>query len=82
VNRVDVPATASIELWDSGVLILARAGDTLQTLAATYNVPLWAPTQANRTSEHAAEGDRIMIPRHLVPIATPSPVSSYAPTER
>jgi hypothetical protein len=80
--RVDVPATATIQLWDSGVSVLAHAGDTLQTLAATYHVPLWALTQVNRTSEHAAEGERIIVPRHLVPIAVPSLVSSYAPTGR
>jgi len=41
-----------------------------------------ALTQVNRTSEQAAEGERIIVPRHLVPIAVPSLVSSYAPTGR
>ena len=40
--RIVIPATASIELWDSGLPVSAHAGDTLQSLAATYHVPLWA----------------------------------------
>ena len=39
--HIVVPATASIDLWDSGLPVSARAGDTLRTLAATYHVPLW-----------------------------------------
>ena len=35
--RIDIPSTASIELWDSGLPVAAHAGDTLQTLAATYH---------------------------------------------
>jgi len=78
--RIDVPSTGSIELWDSGLTVSARAGDTLPTLAATYHVPLWALTQVNNLSQGAAltKGERITVPRHLVPTATPSPVSSRA----
>jgi hypothetical protein len=80
--RVDIPPTASIELWDSGLPVSARAGDTLQTLAATYHVPLWALTQVNNLSEGAVltKGERIIVPRYLIPMAAPSPVSS--PTNR
>jgi hypothetical protein len=42
--RIDFPPNALIELWDSGLPVAAHAGDTLQTLAATYNVPPWALT--------------------------------------
>jgi hypothetical protein len=82
--RIDVPAPASIELWDSGLAVSAHAGDTLQTLAATYHVPLWALAQVNQKSEQAAltKGERIIVPRYLVPRAAPRPVSSYAPTGR
>jgi len=78
--RIDVPSTGSIELWDSGLTVSTRAGDTLPTLAATYHVPLWALTQVNNLSEGAAltKGERITVPRYLVPTATPSPVSSRA----
>jgi len=78
--RIDVPSTGSIELWDSGLTVSTRAGDTLPTLAATYHVPLWALTQVNNLSAGAAltKGERITVPRYLVPTATPSPVSSRA----
>ncbi len=82
--RFDVPPNSAIELWDSGLPVSAHEGDTLKALAATYHVPLWALTQVNRVSDHAplTEGQRIIVPRHLVPTAMPSPVSSYAPTAR
>jgi hypothetical protein len=82
--RIDIPATASIELWDSGLPVSAHAGDTLTTLAATYHVPLWALTQVNNLSEDAAltKGARIIVPRYLVPMAAPSAVSSDAVSNR
>jgi hypothetical protein len=78
--RVDIPTTGSIELWDSGQPVSAHAGDTLQILATTYHVPLWALCQVNNLSEAAAltKGERIIVPRHLIPMAAPSPVSSRA----
>jgi len=82
--RLEVPADAAIELWDSGQPVQAHAGDTLKTLAAVYHVPLWSLAQINSVPETAAldEGQRIVVPRHLVPMAAPSTVSSYAPIER
>jgi len=82
--RIDVPPTASIELWDSGLPVSAQAGDTLPTLAATYNVPLWALTQVNNLSEAATltKGAQIIVPRYLVPIAAPSAVSSHGTSNR
>jgi hypothetical protein len=82
--RIDIPATASIELWDSGLPVSAHAGDTLPTLAATYNVPLWVLTQVNNLSEAAAltTGARIIVPRYLVPLAAPSADSSNAASNR
>jgi thioesterase domain-containing protein len=65
--RIVFAATGSIELWDSGVAISAHAGDTLQSLAAAYHVPVWAVAQINRKSENAAlsDGERVMVPRYL-----------------
>ena len=82
--HIVVPATASIDLWDSGVPVAARAGDTLRTLAATYHVPLWALAQINQRSEEAAliTGERIIVPRYLAQGPMPRPVSSYTPTKR
>jgi hypothetical protein len=78
--RIDIPSTASIELWDSGLPVSANAGDTLPTLATTYHVPLWVLTQVNNLSEAAAltKGARIIVPRYLIPTAAPSAVSSHA----
>lgn len=82
--RLEVPADAAIELWDSGLAVQAHAGDSLKTLSATYNVPQWALSQLNLVSEREplSEGQRIVIPRYLVPMPTPVAVSSYAPQSR
>jgi LysM repeat protein len=82
--RLEVPADAAIELWDSGLPVTVHAGDTLKSLAATYHVPLWALAQANSVADAAplSEGQRIVVPRHLVPMPVPSTVASYAPTGR
>jgi len=70
--RYVVPPGQQIELWDSGTAITAHAGDTLQTLAQQYGLPLWSLTQINQQiSENAplAAGQRVIIPRHLLPVA-------------
>ena len=79
--HLEVPADAPIELWDSGLPVSAHAGDTLKSLAATYQVPLWALAEANSAAARASltEGQRIVVPRHLVPTAAPSALTSYAP---
>jgi len=66
--------TGPIELWDSGISVMVHAGDTLQNLAATHRVPLWALLQINRKPEHSAltEGERIVVPRYLGPKGSPS----------
>ena len=81
--RLDVPATAAAELWDSGLPVAAHERDTLETLAAGYHVPLWAVAQVNPVAKDAllTEGQRIIVPRHLTPVRLPNPVSSYAPSE-
>jgi len=70
--RYVVPPKEPIELWDSGTAIAARPGDTLQTLAAEYHVPLWSLRQANPTPGDNAPlvpGQRVTVPRHLTPVA-------------
>src|SRR5262249_1816206 len=64
--RIVYAAAGPIELWDSGVAISAHAGDTLQSLAAAYHVPVWAVAQANPQSESAtlSEGERVVMPRY------------------
>jgi LysM repeat protein len=83
--HLQVPADASIELWDSGLPVFAHSGDTLKSIAATYHVPLWSLAEANpgaSTRTTLDEGQRIIVPRRLAPMAMPSAVSSYAPTAR
>lgn len=79
--RYVVPAGAPIELWDSGMPVFSRAGETLDTLAAYYRVPVWSLTQMNQVPANAplAADQRIVIPRHLVPIAA---VSGQPPPSR
>ncbi len=76
--RFVVPPKADVELWDSGALVVAHAGDTLQTLALSYRLPLWALMQANKVPENTplVPGERVVIPRHLMPlIPAAEPVS-------
>ncbi|WP_245286844.1 LysM peptidoglycan-binding domain-containing protein [Bradyrhizobium sp. Tv2a-2] len=69
--RYAVPPEEPIELWDSGMVVAARPGDTLQTLAQQYQLPLWALTQANPMPDNAplVPGQRVIVPRHLAPAA-------------
>jgi len=68
--RYTVPADAAIELWDSGAPIFAHGGETLQSLAALHRVPFWSLAQMNpvSVSEPLLPGQRIVVPRHLVPL--------------
>ena len=82
--RYVVPPNEPTELWDSGVAVSARAGDTLKTLASEFHVPLWSLTQANSMSDSAplTDGQRVVVPRHLAPApvtAVAQPVSSSSP---
>ncbi len=82
--RLEVPADAPVELWDSGLPVTARAGDTLKTVADTYHVPLWSLAEVNPSAARGplTEGQRVVVPRHLVPMAGPNvasnTISSYA----
>lgn len=70
--RYVVPPKEPIELWDSGTAITARSGDTLQTLAQQYGLPLWSLTQINQQVPEDAPltaDQRVIIPRHLLPVA-------------
>ncbi len=79
--RYVVPAGAEIELWDSGMPVTARPGDTLQSIAASYHLPLWSLTQMNKGPDNTplVPGERIIVPRHLAPLAE---VSAHAPPPR
>jgi LysM repeat protein len=77
--RYVVPPQAQLELWDSGTPLSARPGDTLDKLAAAYRIPVWSLVQANnKLSENSplVPGERIVIPRHLMPATTMSAQAS------
>jgi hypothetical protein len=78
--RYVVPPDAPLELWDSGIPQSARAGDTLQGIATANHVPLWSLTQANQLPDNAqlTAGQRIVIPRHLMPVAQPPATTATA----
>ncbi len=82
--HLEVPADAAIELWDSGLPVQAHAGDTLKSMAAAYHVPVWSLAEINSMSARAplSEGQRVVIPRHLMPMPDPGMVTSYAPNGR
>lgn len=80
--HLEVPADAAIELWDSGLPVQAHAGDTLKSVALTYHVPLWTLAESNALSVRASlsEGQRVIVPRHLMPMSIPSTITSYTPS--
>ncbi|GLH79502.1 peptidoglycan-binding protein LysM [Bradyrhizobium sp. SSBR45G] len=74
--RYLVPPKVSVELWDSGTPLAVRPGETLDQIAANYRVPLWALQQSNRglAAQPLVPGQRIILPRHLLPQAVNQPV--------
>jgi len=77
--RYVVPAKAAVELWDSGMAVYVRPGDSLQSIASAYHVPLWSVTQINKGADRAplVPGERVLVPRHLEPLVA---VSAPAPS--
>lgn len=76
--RFVVPAKAAVELWDSGTAVYARPGDSLQSIANAYHVPLWSVTEINKGAERTplVPGERVVVPRRLEPLVE---VSAPAP---
>lgn len=79
--RYIVPPSAAIDLWDSGMSVFARPGDSLQTIATFYHVPLWSVTQVNKGAGNTplVPGERVVVPRHLAPFAE---LSAQSPPRR
>jgi LysM repeat protein len=77
--RYVVPPNTAIELWDSGTTVAVRQDDTLQTIAQLFHVPLWSLAQVNRRADKTRlmQGDRIIVPRHLLPLTAMSGASSF-----
>jgi pimeloyl-ACP methyl ester carboxylesterase len=79
--RYVVPANTPVDLWDSGMVVFARPGDSLQSIAAAYRVPLWSIIQINKGADRTplVPGERIIVPRRLEPIVE---ASAPAPAKR
>ena len=75
--RYLVPANSLVELWDSGMRVPVRRGDTMESIAAANRVPLWTLAQSNSLAENAqlTPGQSIIVPRHLTP---PEPTAAMA----
>jgi hypothetical protein len=75
--RYLVPGDTLVELWDSGMRLPVRRGDTMQSIAAANRVPLWSLAQSNSLPENAplTPGQSIVVPRHLTP---PEPAAAMA----
>ena len=50
--------------WDSGTAVTLQQGETVETVARRYGVPVWAILRANNLTDpdHARTGARIVIP--------------------
>jgi predicted alpha/beta-hydrolase family hydrolase len=82
--RYLVPGDTLVELWDSGVRVPVRTGDTMQSIAAAYRVPVWTLAQSNALSENATliPGQSIVVPRHLTPPEPSTAVATSPPAPR
>lgn len=79
--RYRVPGDTLVELWDSGVRLPVRRGDTMESIAAANRVPLWSLAQSNSLPENAplTPGQSIIVPRHLTP---PEPAAAMVTPNR
>jgi pimeloyl-ACP methyl ester carboxylesterase len=62
-----LPKDSPFELWDSGVAVIAGAGDTAASVAAQFGVPAWAVASINEIAADAplAAGQRLVVPRRV-----------------
>ncbi len=62
-----VPAGLPIEVWDSGMLVRADAGDTPFSVAQQFAIPTWVVAQLNQLapSEPIEPGRTLVIPRMI-----------------
>jgi hypothetical protein len=66
-----LPKDSPFELWDSGVAVVAAAGETAATVAAQFGVPAWAVAGINEVAADAplAAGQRLVVPRRVAAAA-------------
>ena len=76
------PAPAGHWTWDGGSAITVTQGETIETIARKYGVPVSAIMQANGFRDGAIirPGQRLVIPRYVAAsVAAPAPVATPAP---
>jgi hypothetical protein len=74
--KYSVPADAQIVLWDSAIEVKPRPDDTLESIASTNDVPVWAIAQINKIDQdHPIDPGRpLLIPRNqYVDTTLPAP---------
>jgi hypothetical protein len=69
-----VPQGARIEVWDSGMHIRAGVGDTPETVAERYGVPIWVVAQLNKLvlDEPIGSAKDLVVPRMVFAPTTAS----------
>ncbi len=67
-----VPAGLPIEVWDSGMLVRAEAGDTPFSVAQQFAVPTWIVAQLNQLApgEPIEPGRTLVVPRMIFASST------------
>jgi LysM repeat protein len=71
--KYSVPGSAPIVLWDDAVQVKVKPGETLESIASTYQAPAWAIVQVNKLdADRSLEPGRMLtIPRSLYANVTP-----------
>ncbi len=62
-----VPPNEPIQIWDSGIQVGVRPGESLRTIADNYRVPVWLLAQINRLDPNTnlEPGKGLIIPQHM-----------------
>jgi LysM repeat protein len=81
VLKYTVPGSVPIVLWDDAMRAKVKSGETLESIAATYQAPAWAIAQINKLEidRPLEPGRMLLIPRSVYanvtsPIAGPAAV--------
>lgn len=63
--KYTVPREAPIILWDDAVRVKLKSGDTLESIASSYDVPSWAVAQINgiEPDHPIGPGGTLIVPR-------------------
>ena len=83
VLKYTVPGSVPIVLWDDAVRAKVKSGETLESVAATYQAPAWAIAQINKldVDRPIEPGRMLLIPRSVYANVTP-PIAGPAVATR